>query len=37
MTILLIYLLQSFSSEGEIITISKELDLPESSAQKNPN
>ena len=36
MTILLIYLLQSFSSEGEIITISKELDLPESSAQKKP-
>ncbi|HON09508.1 MAG TPA: biopolymer transporter ExbD [Chitinispirillaceae bacterium] len=36
MTILLIYLLQSFSSEGEIVTISKELDLPESSAQKKP-
>ena len=36
MTILLIYLLQSFSSEGEIMTVSKELDLPVSSAQKNP-
>ncbi len=36
MTILLIYLLQSFSTEGEIFTISKELILPESSAQKRP-
>jgi biopolymer transport protein ExbD len=36
MTILLIYLLKSFSSEGEIITVSKDLMLPESSAQKKP-
>lgn len=36
MTILLIYLLKSFSSEGEIITVSKNLMLPESSAQKKP-
>ncbi len=36
MTILLIYLLKSFSSEGEIITVSKDLILPESSAQKRP-
>lgn len=36
MTILLIYLLKSFSSEGEIITPSKDLILPESSAQKRP-
>lgn len=36
MTILLIYLLKSFSSEGEIITVSKDLMLPESSAQKQP-
>ncbi len=36
MTILLIYLLKSFSSEGEIITVSKDLQLPESSAQKRP-
>ncbi len=37
MTILLIYLLKSFSSEGEIITLSKDLMLPESSAQKKPH
>ena len=36
MTILLIYLLQSFSTEGEILTVSRELELPESSAQKKP-
>lgn len=36
MTILLIYLLKSFSAEGEIITLSKDLMLPESSASKNP-
>ena len=36
MTILLIYLLKSFSSEGEIVTVSKELQLPESSALKRP-
>lgn len=36
MTILLIYLLQSFSAEGEIITQSKDLILPESSSKKPP-
>lgn len=36
MTILLIYLLQSFSSEGDIVTVQKDLILPESSAQKRP-
>ena len=36
MTILLIYLLKSFSAEGEIITVSNDLILPESSAQKRP-
>jgi biopolymer transport protein ExbD len=36
MTILLIYLLKSFSSEGEIVTVSKDLMLPESSAEKKP-
>ncbi|MFP4013650.1 MAG: ExbD/TolR family protein [Chitinispirillaceae bacterium] len=36
MTILLIYLLKSFSSEGEIITVSQDLVLPVSSAQKRP-
>ncbi len=36
MTILLIYLLKSFSAEGEIMPVSKELILPESSAQKKP-
>ncbi|MFP4415828.1 MAG: ExbD/TolR family protein [Chitinispirillaceae bacterium] len=36
MTILLIYLLKSFSAEGEIMTVSKELVLPESSAEKKP-
>jgi len=36
MTILLVYLLQSFSAEGNIITVSKELVLPQSSAQKTP-
>ena len=36
MTILLIYLLQSFSSEGDIVTVHKDLILPESSAQKPP-
>ena len=36
MTILLIYLLKSFSSEGEIVTLSKDLMLPESSANKKP-
>ena len=37
MTILLIYLLKSFSSEGEIVTLSKDLMLPESSASKKPH
>lgn len=36
MTILLIYLLKSFSAEGEIMIPSKNLMLPESSAKKNP-
>lgn len=36
MTILLIYLLQSFSSEGDIVTVHKSLILPESSAKKAP-
>jgi biopolymer transport protein ExbD len=36
MTILLIYLLKSFSSEGEIVSMNKNLILPESSAQKTP-
>ena len=36
MTILLIYLLKSFSAEGEIVTMSADLILPESSAQKPP-
>ena len=37
MTVLLIYLLQSFSAEGEIITVSKQLELPVSSSQKKPH
>lgn len=37
MTILLIYLLQSFSSEGDIVTVHKDLILPESSAKKAPD
>jgi biopolymer transport protein TolR len=36
MTVLLCYLLQSFSTEGNIVTVSKNLDLPLSSAQKTP-
>ena len=36
MTILLVYLLKSFSAEGEIVTLSEELMLPESSARKRP-
>ncbi len=35
-TILLVFLLQSFSAEGEIMSVSKDLHLPESSAQKPP-
>jgi biopolymer transport protein ExbD len=36
MTIILIYLIQSFSSEGDIVPISKNLILPESTAKKKP-
>lgn len=36
LSVLLIYLLQSFSTEGEIITTTKDMILPESSAQKKP-
>jgi len=36
MTILLVYLLKSFSAEGEIVTQTKGLILPESSANKKP-
>ncbi|MBD3419884.1 MAG: hypothetical protein GF398_07190 [Chitinivibrionales bacterium] len=36
MTIMLVYLLKSFSAEGEIVTVSKDLMLPESSARKKP-
>lgn len=35
--LLLIYLLQSFSAEGEIVTVSKDMQLPISSAQKKPD
>ncbi len=35
-TILLVFLLQSFSAEGEIISVAKDLRLPESTAQKPP-
>ena len=34
--LILIYLLQSFSAEGEIVTVSKDLQLPQSTAQKTP-
>ncbi|MFH1761382.1 MAG: biopolymer transporter ExbD, partial [bacterium] len=36
MTILLVFLLKSFSSEGEIVTVSEGLLLPESSAKQKP-
>ncbi len=36
MTVLLIYMIQSFSGEGEIITSTKDLQLPYSSAKKKP-
>jgi len=36
MTLLLVFLLKSFSSEGEIVTLSKGLELPVSSAEKKP-
>lgn len=35
-TILLVFLLKSFSAEGQIVTISPDLRLPESTAQKSP-
>lgn len=35
-TILLVFLLKSFSSSGDIMTVSKDLSLPESTAQKEP-
>lgn len=35
-TILLVFLLQSFSSEGEIVSVSKDLRLPKSTAQTPP-
>jgi biopolymer transport protein ExbD len=36
MTIILVFLLKSFSSEGEIVTLSKGLRPPESTAKKKP-
>ena len=35
-TILLVFLLKSFSAEGQIMTVSSDLKLPESTAQKAP-
>ena len=35
-TILLVFLLKSYSAEGEIMSVSPDLKLPESSAQKSP-
>ncbi len=35
-TILLVFLLKSFSAEGEIMTVARDLRLPESTAQKPP-
>ncbi|RMD95420.1 MAG: biopolymer transporter ExbD [Calditrichaeota bacterium] len=35
-TILLVFLLKSYSAEGQIVTISKDLRLPDSSAKKPP-
>jgi len=35
-TMILVFLLKSFSAEGEIVTLSKGLILPESSAKKKP-
>ncbi|MEE4311192.1 MAG: biopolymer transporter ExbD [candidate division KSB1 bacterium] len=35
-TILLVFLLKSFSAEGQIVTVSQDLRLPESTAQKSP-
>jgi biopolymer transport protein ExbD len=36
MTVIIIFLLQSFSTEGQIITVSNDLSLPKSSARKTP-
>ena len=36
MTVIIIFLLQSFSTEGQIITVSSDLTLPASSARKPP-
>jgi len=36
MTVIIIFLLQSFSTEGQIITVSNDLKLPASSARKPP-
>ena len=35
-TILLVFLLKSYSAEGQIITLSKDLRLPDSTAEKPP-
>ena len=35
-TILLVFLLKSFSAEGQIMTVASDLKLPESTAQKPP-
>ncbi len=35
-TILLVFLLKSYSAEGEIMSVSPDLKLPESTAQKSP-
>ncbi len=35
-TILLVFLLNSYSAEGEIITVAKDIKLPQSTAQKEP-
>lgn len=36
MTILLVFLIMSFSTEGEVVTVSNDLALPESTAKKKP-
>jgi biopolymer transport protein ExbD len=36
LTILLVFLLKSFSAEGQIVTVSKDLQLPESTSSKAP-
>jgi len=35
-TILLVFLLKSFSADGQIVTITNDLQLPESTSQKSP-